>query len=339
MVIDSVIDVAARFTKDKVLKFKQISGGHINQTYLIHTETGPDPNAFILQKINTHVFRDPEGLVQNLVKITDHLLASGYPYQPVSIKQTNERKLLYQHDAETWRALEYIANSLSVEKAANPEIVETAGTAFGELTKAMLTMDPNELAETIPDFHNPEKRFNDLLMAVDNAQANKKEVAQSLIEHALALSMIVENYDQIITNLPKRVAHNDAKVGNILFDDSLSKVIAIIDLDTMMPGYLMNDFGDMARSMCNPVDEDATDLKGVYFDERKFQYLTKGYLGVLRDEITNQELSSLITGIKTIIYTQFIRFFNRFSLRRYLLSDSLPGTQPPPCPGATETAA
>ncbi len=310
--MNSVTDIATQFTKDKELNFEKIGGGHINQTYLIHTEQGANPGAFILQEINTHVFHDPEGLVQNLVKISNHLLGSGYPYQPVFIKRTNDHKLLYHHDSETWRALEFIDNSLSVEKAGNPEIVEMAGTAFGELTKAMLTMDPGELIETIPDFHNPEKRFNDLLKAVDVAPANKKELAQSLIEHALALSMIVEKYKNIITKLPVRVAHNDAKVGNILFNDSLSKVIAIIDLDTMMPGYLMNDFGDMARSMCNPADEDSPDLKSVYFDDRKFQFLTKGYLGVLRDEITDLELNSLITGIKKIIYTQFIRFLTDF---------------------------
>jgi len=308
MGVKSVIDIASRFTEDKVLKFEKLGGGYINQTYLIHTESG----AFILQEINTHVFHDAEGLVQNLAKIRDHLLTSGYPYKPVVIKRTNDRKLLYQNETEYWRALEYIDNCLSVEKAENLEIVEAAGSAFGELAKATMTMNPGDLIETIPDFHNPEKRFQDLLKAIDSARANKKKVANSLIENALALAMIVEKYKNIVTNLPLRIAHNDAKISNILFDDSLSKVIAIIDLDTMMGGYLMNDFGDMARSMCNPADEDSNDLNSVYFDDLKFQFLTKGYLGVLRDEITDQELNSLIIGIKTIIYNQFIRFLTDF---------------------------
>ncbi len=306
--MNNIDKIASQFSTKKILSVDRLGGGHINQTFLVQTESG----SFILQNINTHVFHDPIGLVQNLVKITRHLDNSDYPFIPVRVKPKNDGNLLYNDESKFWRALEYIDKCRSVEKTGNPEIVESVGIAFGELAKSMLTMDPNELVETIPDFHNPEKRFNDFIISVENAESSRKEVAQNPIEHALALSMIVENHKNVITNLPVRVSHNDAKVGNILFDDSLSEVIAIIDMDTMMPGYLMNDFGDMARSMCNPSNEDTSNLQSVYFDVRRFELLSKGFLKILRNKISDKEIYSLLVGVKLIIYTQFIRFLTDF---------------------------
>jgi Ser/Thr protein kinase RdoA (MazF antagonist) len=288
-----------------------ITGGHINHTYLV---TSP-AKRIVLQKINTHVFKEPEILDINLVFLSNVLGDSEYPYLVPSMIPGKDGRTLFENEGGYWRALSYIAGGHEVEEK-SPDLIEQTGCAFGYYAKALSNAAPSALKPSIPDFHNPTKRFEQFLEAMEDARDDRKSVAQNPIEHAMALSGILNEHKEHRSDLPVRITHNDAKMGNVLFDEN-NRVLAILDLDTTMPGYLMHDFGDMCRSICNPVTEDADDISQVFFNAESFRVLAQGYLSVLEPIMTDGEILSLLPGIKSIIYVQFLRF-----LSDYLIGDT-----------------
>ncbi len=301
MELEFIKSIARRYAEPE--NISEISGGHINQTYHVQASRGD----FILQRINTSVFKNPELLDENLRFISGHLSKISYPYQVAQVIRTHDNKSYIQENDSVWRATEFITGGRTFEKTRDLSMVEKTGIAFGEFSKSFLDIEPAKIRETIESFHNPEMRFNAFMAVLENTREKELAPIQSTIEHAIALNMIVTDHQKIIETLPLRITHNDAKIGNVLFDES-NNIKAIIDLDTVMPGYLMHDFGDMARSMCNPSAEDEQNLSGVIFDEQVFKALSRGYLSVLEPHITDEEILSLIPGIKSIIYTQFLRF-------------------------------
>jgi len=305
MGIEEIHDIAHRYTNSPC-DINQISGGHINQTYHVSSST----EEFILQLINEKVFEDTQLLNRNIKRISQQLKSCDYPYEPIEILDTLTGESHILANNLCWRALKYIPNGIVFEKTKDMQLIEKTARAFGEFSMCFIDVDPSLIGVTIKRFHDPEMRFQQFMKAIDSATKNILNTSKSCIEHGLALSSISSEYQILIKDLPKRVTHNDAKIGNVLFDQ-LGNIKAIIDFDTVMPGYLMHDFGDMARSMCNSVEEDEN-LPNVNFSVQIFHSLAKGYLSVLEPVMTDQEILSLIPGIKTVIYTQFIRFLTDY---------------------------
>jgi len=286
-----------------------IGEGHINKTYHVTNGNG---KSYLLQKINTAVFQDPEGLMSNLEKILDHLEKSDYPYQPLEIIPTKSGDHFFEDRNGFWRALHFIGGCRTFSHTSDVNIAEVTAAAFADIIKALFNMPSAHLIETIPDFHNPEKRFEDLMMAIENAEKKRLAKARSLVDHSLAFSMILNQYALVVENIPLRVTHNDTKISNILFKKDFKKVVAIVDFDTVMPGYIIHDFGDLVRSICNTAEEDEKNANNVWFDEHLFKAITKGYITGLKAVLTSEEKENLVFGVRIIIYTQFIRFLTDY---------------------------
>lgn len=297
--MDDIHHIASQFDKH-VTAITEVSGGHINKTYKV---SGSVP--FILQEINTRIFKTPENLFSNLQVIESELLAVDYPYEVVgAIPSLGGEGVVYDGKL-AYRALSFVDGHQRLQ--ASPEMNRITGVAFAHFTRSLMHTDPSAIAHTIPDFHNPDLRFEQFMSSTENTE--RSGVSQSLIDHGLALSMILKEHEDTRSDLPLRITHNDAKLGNVLFHNS-GEVAAIVDLDTVMPGYIMHDFGDMARSMCSAVEEDSREK--ATFDLKMFAALSKGYLSVIEPELTDAEIISLITGTKTMIYTQFLRFLSDY---------------------------
>jgi len=275
---------------------------------VLHTTTGMEH--YILQGLNTTTFPAPFKVMKNLKLIQDHLALQEYPFQVSSSLQNEEGLDLYK-DAEGtyWRMSNFIAHSISFETPPSTAYLYEAGAAYGVFLSALRTMNPEQLEMTIPDFHHLDNRFHTFQTHLENATAQRKEQAKKEIEQILKY---YEIFDFDFSKLPLRVVHNDSKLSNLLFHTSTQKCIAVIDLDTVMPGYVITDFGDMVRGMCNRAKEDEADLEKVSFDKEAYEVLSKGFLATTKDWLSIAEENQLLKGAIYIILEQAIRFLSDY---------------------------
>jgi len=301
--------ISKEFGLDTKFKPHKIGSGHINETYLVLSEEG---QKMVLQKINTQVFGTPEDLMSNLLIIIEHLESTDYPYPLVKVIPTQSGNQYLLDKSGCWRLLSFLEGKEAAIDRNKGGITGIVAQGYGNFLKYMSTLDTSLIKETIPDFHNPETRFQQFISSVESADPRRQASAQSLIDHALALSGITSIYANCIKNLPLRITHGDAKASNILLNTSGNTIAGIIDLDTVMPGYLMNDIGDMVRSMCNTGSEDESDLSKVSLDLEIFYQLVYGFLKTTHEFLTQEELDSFLQGISAILYEQFLRFLSDY---------------------------
>ena len=301
--------IANEFSDAEITSTVKIDTGHINNSFLVTTASNDN---FILQKINQNVFKIPAWVIDNLIRINKHLIASDYPYKVAKLRYTINNKPFYYDKTGFWRAVEYIEDTNNLLVCPNAEIAFKSGNAYGHFVRSLSGLNLKEIKDVIPNFHNPQKRYDELESAIKTNYNNRVVEAGELIAQAKQYKSIIDKYEFATRNLPIRLVHNDTKISNLLFNKDLSTVKAIIDLDTVMPGYLINDFGDMVRSFCNPVAEDEADLSKVNFNIEFYKSLMEGFLSALKDFITPEEKAALTIGVETIIYTQFIRFLSDY---------------------------
>lgn len=299
----------------KVLEVKPLGNGLINDTFRVVADMGP---GYVLQRINNAIFKDVELLQNNIEAVTSHirgkLVAAG--------EQDIERKVLefitlkdsqktyWTDGSEYWRVSKLIKDSVTIETV-NPEYSYYAGKAFGEF-QAMLADIPQQLGETIPDFHNMELRARQLKeavaadaagrMASEEVQSILAEINESIEEMCKAERLHREGV------LPKRICHCDTKVSNMLFDTE-GNVLCVIDLDTVMPSFIFSDFGDFLRTAANKVAEDCPEIDKVEFDIDIFKAFTKGYLESASVFLTPVEKENLPYAAALFPFMQAVRFF------------------------------
>ena len=300
-------NVLDAFGFDPKTDAKKLTGGNINTTFLI-TSSGTN---YILQEVNSSVFQVPEDLMTNLVRVTDHLRASKFRYDVPEIVLTKSGELLCTMDGGVWRAFRYLSGQLP------PEVLPVSAAsslaeAYASFVRHLLDIKLDSVVAVIPDFHNPEQRFEQFLEAADRADPGRLDKAQSLVDHALALSGIAHNYALEIGKIPQRIVHGDTKPSNLIFAPDLAHVRGFIDLDTTGPGYLINDFGDMIRSTAGVGGLKREDQDQVQVDMALFRSLSEGYLSQVKNILTELEREMLTVGVKTIIYEQFLRFLADF---------------------------
>lgn len=281
-----------------------IGSGHINETYLVRDNRGKKA---ILQRINTSVFINPIHVMSNLELILNQLDKKEYPYESFEIIPASSGLNYLAAENGFWRMLSFVEGKEAIVKPGEAKKAETIAGGYGIFLKQMNQLSPDPFHETIANFHNPESRFQQLLVSIDMANSIRKVQSQSLIDHALAFSNITIQYSQLLDQLPLRITHGDAKDSNILVDES-GEVHGIVDFDTVMPGYIMNDFGDMVRSMCNSGREDERNANIISLDLTNFRGITNGLLRTLHMFLKQEELDSLLPGVKAILYEQFLRF-------------------------------
>ena len=291
--IDEILE--AYGLKGKMTDWAMIHTGHINRTYVITLDNGEKR---LLQLINTTVFKKPLELMDNAMRVTDHVRAKiaeagGDPArETLSVYFTVDGKNCFRDsECEYWRIYNFVDNAFSYDSIENEEIFFRAGAAFGNFQSQLADFPGETLHETIASFHDTYQRFLNLKAAIEKNAAGRKDEVKAEIDFVLERE---DTYDKIVTALaekkiPLRVTHNDTKLNNILMDGETKKGKAVIDLDTVMPGSMLYDFGDSIRFGASTGAEDEKDLSKVNFDINLFKAYAEGFLSAVKESITQGE--------------------------------------------------
>lgn len=283
--------------------------GHINRTYKCP--------AFILQKINTGIFENPEKLMENIDKVTSHIrkkaemLNKNPERLTLTVVKTIDGKLFYRDErGDCWRVYKFIENAATYSKCENPLQMYNAAKAFGQFQNMLSDFPAESLFETIKDFHNTAKRYEQFETAVSENKAGRLDLVTDEIEFVRQRKNIVNVITEGIKNktIPVRVTHNDTKLNNVMLDDKTGEGVCVIDLDTVMPGSFLYDFGDSLRFGASTADEDEQDLSKVWFDLDIFRSFTKGYLEEAKDALCAEEIRLLPFSVKLMTLECGMRF-------------------------------
>ncbi len=292
--------------------------GHINSTFLIQTQAG---KAYILQKINHHVFKDVPALMHNVAAVTAHLIkADPRPRHVLTLRYTKDGASFVQDEnGEYWRMLDFIADSLCLERADDPADFYESAAAFGSFQNHLADFPAETLNETIPHFHDTPERYRQLRKAIDaDVCGRAKDVQKEIhfyLEREAEAPLMVDMLAQ--GQLPLRVTHNDTKLNNVMLDAKTRKFLCVVDLDTVMPGLAANDFGDSIRFGASTAQEDERDLSLVHLSMPLYNAYVEGFLGACGLRLTKRELETLPLGAKLMTLECGSRF-----LADYLAGDT-----------------
>jgi Ser/Thr protein kinase RdoA (MazF antagonist) len=281
--------------------------GHINGTQLVTCDSGA---RYILQRINTSVFRAPEALMRNIELVTAHLRTkTDDPRGVLRLVPTYEGFNYAKEGGEYWRVYALVENSVCHQRADAVLFYESA-VAFGRFQNHLADFPAEALAQTIPRFHDTPARYAALHRAVLHDAAGRRGEVEREIDFALARESFAHTLIdlQAAGELPLRVTHNDTKINNVLFDATTRKALCVIDLDTVMPGLSANDFGDAIRFGASTAAEDERDLSRVHFDLQLYDAYVRGYLSTCGESLTRAEKAMLPTGAKMMTLECGIRF-------------------------------
>ena len=278
---------------------EKYGSGHINTTYKVVTDAGFD---YIMQKINRFVFKDPKALMRNVAAIVQYLGGQ------TMLQTTDGKDFFVDSEGEYWRCYDFVPNSMSLDMAANADDFYESGVAFGRFQQALVNFDVKSLAETIPLFHHTPNRYILLKGAINNNIVNRLDSAAAEVK--FALSREEYSHTLINLNLPLRVTHNDTKLNNVLFDKTTRKALCVIDLDTVMPGLSVNDFGDAIRFGASTAAEDEKDLSKVSMSLEMFEAFARGY--IQNSGLTDIERKHLRDGAKMMTLECGVRFLTDY---------------------------
>lgn len=302
----------------KLVESNNNPSGHINDTYILECKRDDASIIkYVLQRINLDIFGDPDNLMQNIVSVTKHIIEKvksegGNPLrETLNVIETLDGKNYYKNEEGLcFRAFHFIDNAKTYQMVEEPKHMYTTGRALGKFQKQLNDFSADELHETIPDFHNTAKRYKTFLKAVENNKSGRvKEVEaeiQYIKDRAAEMSLLVDMLDR--GQLPLRVTHNDTKFNNIMIDINTGEGVALVDLDTVMPGLSLYDFGDAVRSGATTALEDEIDLSKVSFDMNLFEEFTKGYLEEMKESLVLNEIDALALSAKIITLELAMRF-------------------------------
>lgn len=303
----------------ELITFETITQGNINTTYRVFFYN-PDGEAnelrksYLLQSVNAYVFKNPEEIMQNIDRVTTHIREKSSGTVQLHFHHTTDGKNYYRSDEGTfWRLTNYI-DSVTFNNCSDLSILKNTGKAFGRFQTLLSDFDASTLYETIPGFHNTEKRLNDLSASVEADPLGRVSEMQQEIAFIASLRerVTVLCRKQKDGSLPLRVTHNDTKVNNVLFHKETLEPLVVIDLDTVMPGLSVYDFGDAVRFAAASCEEDEPDLSKVYLDLDKFRALTAGYLSSAKDGLLTSEVEHMALGALTLTVELASRFLDDY---------------------------
>lgn len=306
----------------EILHAETLKIGHINETYTATYDQGGTRVRYIHQKINRKVFKNPVGVMKNVMRVTTHIRrkleaanARDLTRRSLIVIPTRDGKSFYQNgDSEVWRTFVFVEGVETYEAVQSPEQAFQAGRAFGEFQNLLVDLPGGRLVETIPNFHNTRKRFTALQQAIQNDHYNRAKEAKPEIEFALQHEAVVDVIlkEMAKGKIPERITHNDTKFNNVMMDVLTGEAMCIVDLDTVMPGCALYDFGDMVRTTTSPTLEDETDLSKVKMQMPMFKKLAEGYLSTAGQFLTPSEKAHIAFSGKLITFEIGIRFLTDF---------------------------
>lgn len=314
--------VIEQYGLTSVQEVETLKGGLINSTWKIVCSD----RSYILQKVNNHVFNDPQQIANNIKNIGDYLQLHHPRYLFVPLIPTLQGKeQLYFPENGHYRLFPFVEGSVTYSVLENSQLAYEAAVQFGRFTKLLARFPAQTLHIPLPGFHNLRARYSQFESAMINGNKQRLKEAENTIAGIQENQPIVSQYDELIKHpsFTKRVTHHDTKINNVLFDTD-QQGLCVIDLDTAMPGYFISDVGDMMRTYLSPVSEEETDFTKIEVREDFFQAIVAGYLSEMQQELSREEISSFVYAGKFIIYMQAIRF-----LTDYLLDDIYYGARYP----------
>jgi len=310
--------------------------GHIHESFIVETDA-PTPadcatagavqstgcgRRFLLQRVNQNVFPDPDALLSNMRRVTEHVTAK---LRAVGAADAERRVLTLvptvggaasyrDSNGAYWRMMRFIEGTTAYAEALSPAHAERAGRAFGEFQRLLADLPPPRLVETIPHFHDTPRRYGALRAAIAADARRRVKESRAEIEFALAREAPAGRLLELhrLGEIPERIVHNDAKISNVLFDARTDEPLCVVDLDTVMPGLALFDFGDMVRSMTCAAPEDERDLSRVSVSIEMFAALARGYLVAAGRMLTSCEREHLVLSGWLISLEQGVRFLTDF---------------------------
>ena len=315
----AIINIISKFRiQGEITSARPFGSGNINDTYRVNTNTG---NNYLLQKINHYVFKDVPGLMNNLVKVTHHLKqklsvipGSDPAKETLTLIENNDNGFYIKDEVgDYWRVFLFLKNTKSYNEVSTAKQAFEGGKAFGRFQALLADMDPGAIIDTIPDFHNIEFRLLNLKKAIAANRANRASNVIPEIEFAEQRGVQMSKILQLGREgtLPQRIIHNDTKFNNVLLDEN-DKAQCVIDLDTVMPGYVAYDFGDAVRTIINTAPEDEPDLSLIHLNIPLFTAYVDGYLQQTVGFLTEAEINSLIEGALLLPFMQGVRFLTDY---------------------------
>lgn len=295
--------------------------GHINDTFRVTCRLDGVERQVLLQRINHQVFRRPELVMHNIRNVTGHIVnkltEAGVRYEgrrALRLLPTLQGEAWFRAgNGSWWRAFDFVEGSVMVEEIA-PQSVRAAGEAYGRFQAWLADYEGPKLVETIPRFHDTPDRLRQLRSVVDQDPCSRASEARGEIDRCCELAELAGILADLERDggLPRRIAHNDAKLDNILFDEVSGEALCVVDLDTVMPGTVLHDFGDMVRSMSSPTAEDEEDLAKVGAREDLFRALVGGYLSTANTFLTEVERDHLVRAGQVLTFELVVRFLTDF---------------------------
>jgi Ser/Thr protein kinase RdoA (MazF antagonist) len=306
----------------EILHAETLKIGHINETYSATYDQGGMRVRYIHQKINKSVFKNPASVMKNVIRVTTHIRKK---LEAQNVRDLTRRSLVViptrdgqsyfrNGGSEFWRTFVFVEGVETFEAVQSPEQALQAGRAFGEFQRLLVDLPGERLSETIPEFHNTRKRFGALQQAIQKDRYNRAKDARAEIEFALKHEPIVDLILNAMARgkVPERITHNDTKFNNVMLDVLTGEAMCVVDLDTVMPGCALYDFGDMVRTTTSPTLEDETDLSKVRMQMPMFKKLAEGYLATAGQFLTKAEKSYIAFSGKLITFEIGIRFLTDF---------------------------
>ena len=310
------------FDASSYVNIKQIKIGHINSTYTLYFDQGSSVKRYLLQEINTHVFKNPIQLMENIEKITTFLsekvrLSGAKNYENLSLRvihTLDHHSYMISSKNHFFRVYNFIENAKTYQKTNDLKLFYNAGKTIGTFQNMLSDFDASQLHETIPNFHNTPYRFQTFLKVLKENPCDRAKDCEEEIQFVLHL----KDFTPVITSLieqkliPIKVTHNDTKLNNIMFDCETKEGLCLVYLDTVMPGTILYDFGDAIRSGCNRADEDEKNLEKVRFSVDLFKAFSEGYLSSVASSITECEVNHLVDSAILMTFECGMRFLTDY---------------------------
>ena len=306
---EEMIEILSHFNIDsKAISCKPFGNGHINKTYDVKTEKG---GHYILQQVNDNVFKNVDMLMNNINYVSSYLIEKGY--QSLILIKTKDDKLYHKEKDLFFRVYIFTPNSTYFENP-TPNLIKETAEAYGDLHNNLSCLDASKIGEVIPDFHNTQKRFENFLNAVEINYKNRKEQCQNEINDIMSFKKHFSLINDCIKNkeINFTVTHNDPKINNVLFDKDTLKFKCVVDLDTVMPGSLLYDFGDGLRSLFTGENECSKDLSKLKVNYEIYELYLNGYARKMKKTLTKKEIELLPFSIFLMAIELGIRFLDDF---------------------------
>ena len=301
----------------EIVEIRPFGNGHINDTFrIVSNEQGVGKTAYVLQTINSLIFRKPAHVMSNIEKVINHLKKKiTDPRGTLEIIPTDDGKTFFMDEyGNYWRMYRFIEDAICIETLENTEDFYECGVAFGKFQHDLSDFPAEELIEVLPDFHNTAKRYENFLKAVKEDKVGRAERAKEEIDFIMKradfYSLLAKAHSE--GKLPLRVSHNDTKTNNAMLDKATHKALCVIDLDTIMPGFSVTDFGDAIRSGATTAAEDEKDISKVAFRLDMFSAFAEGFLTGTGGQLENSEIMLMPEGAKMMTIECGMRFLTDF---------------------------